>query len=204
MKTGIHDDPGGDESEDQPPYAGIAGGAVGGTPAQKRARSGHGRGGIGPKSVHRGDSTIGAGTRPPRPRAKAKRCEPAVRQLQRLQNEAVATATLHHTNIVPVYFVGCERGVHYYAMQFIEGHTLAEVIQNLTPRPPSRSGEGEPAVSPPRCGEGSGEGLSSTALDALSTLRSTKRSRVLRLRDLDQEDDDARRHQRVVDHVHEA
>ena len=32
---------------------------------------------------------------------------------------------LHHPNIVPVYAVGCERGVHYYAMQFIEGADLA-------------------------------------------------------------------------------
>src|SRR5262249_51251888 len=41
------------------------------------------------------------------------------KQLQRFQNEAQAAAQLHHTNIVPVYFVGCERGVHYYAMQYI-------------------------------------------------------------------------------------
>ena len=45
------------------------------------------------------------------------------RQLQRFKNEAQAAAHLHHTNIVPVYAVGCERGVHYYAMQFIEGQT---------------------------------------------------------------------------------
>jgi serine/threonine protein kinase len=50
------------------------------------------------------------------------------RQLQRFQNEARAAAGLHHTNIVPVYAVGCERGVHYYAMQLIEGRTLAEFI----------------------------------------------------------------------------
>jgi serine/threonine protein kinase/tetratricopeptide (TPR) repeat protein len=50
------------------------------------------------------------------------------RQLQRFHNEARAAAGLHHTNIVPVYGVGCERGVHYYAMQFIEGRTLAELI----------------------------------------------------------------------------
>src|ERR1700677_3889792 len=50
------------------------------------------------------------------------------RQLQRFQNEARAAAGLHHTNIVPVYYVGSERGVHYYAMQFIEGHDLASVI----------------------------------------------------------------------------
>jgi eukaryotic-like serine/threonine-protein kinase len=53
------------------------------------------------------------------------------RQLQRFQNEARAAAGLHHTNIVPVYFVGCERGVHYYAMQFIEGRDLASGLTQL-------------------------------------------------------------------------
>jgi serine/threonine protein kinase len=50
------------------------------------------------------------------------------RQLQRFHNEARAAAGLHHTNIVPVYAVGQERGVHYYAMQFIDGRTLADLI----------------------------------------------------------------------------
>jgi WD40 repeat protein/serine/threonine protein kinase len=50
------------------------------------------------------------------------------RQLQRFKNEAQAAAGLHHTNIVPVFATGCERGVHYYAMQFIPGRTLAGVI----------------------------------------------------------------------------
>src|SRR5207244_7733522 len=36
------------------------------------------------------------------------------KQLQRFKNEAQAVALLHHTNIVPVFGVGCERGVHYY------------------------------------------------------------------------------------------
>jgi serine/threonine protein kinase len=53
------------------------------------------------------------------------------RQLQRFKNEARAAATLHHPNIVPVHAVGCERGVHYYAMQYIEGQTLAGVIGDL-------------------------------------------------------------------------
>ena len=52
-------------------------------------------------------------------------------QLRRFQTEAQAAAQLHHTNIVPVFSVGCERGVHYYAMQFIEGQTLAAVIRDL-------------------------------------------------------------------------
>jgi serine/threonine protein kinase/tetratricopeptide (TPR) repeat protein len=53
------------------------------------------------------------------------------RQLQRFKNEAQAAANLHHTNIVPVYATGCERGVHYYAMQFIEGRSLAELLLEL-------------------------------------------------------------------------
>jgi serine/threonine protein kinase/uncharacterized protein HemY len=53
------------------------------------------------------------------------------RQLQRFRVEAQAAAGLHHTHIVPVFAVGCERGVHYYAMQFIEGQTLAALIQDL-------------------------------------------------------------------------
>jgi eukaryotic-like serine/threonine-protein kinase len=53
------------------------------------------------------------------------------RQLQRFRLEAQAAAQLHHSNIVPVYSVGVERGVHYYAMQFIDGRTIAEVIDEL-------------------------------------------------------------------------
>src|SRR5262245_47382144 len=53
------------------------------------------------------------------------------KQLQRFKNEAQAAAQLHHTHIVPVFGVGCERGVHFYAMQFIEGHTLAALIRRL-------------------------------------------------------------------------
>ncbi|HLN29345.1 MAG TPA: serine/threonine-protein kinase [Gemmataceae bacterium] len=55
------------------------------------------------------------------------------KQLQRFKHEAQAAAHLHHTNIVPVFAVGAERGVHYYAMQLIEGQNLAEVIRHLRP-----------------------------------------------------------------------
>src|SRR5262249_17116502 len=51
------------------------------------------------------------------------------KQLQRFKNEAQAAAHLRHNNIVPVHYVGCERGVHFYAMQFIDGQTLATVIE---------------------------------------------------------------------------
>jgi tetratricopeptide (TPR) repeat protein len=56
------------------------------------------------------------------------------KQLQRFQNEARAAASLRHPNIVQVHFVGCERAVHFYAMDYIEGQTLAEVIRSLCGR----------------------------------------------------------------------
>ncbi len=48
--------------------------------------------------------------------------------LERFQREAETVAKLHHTNIVPIFAVGNENGVNYYAMQFIDGQSLAEVL----------------------------------------------------------------------------
>ncbi|MDY3562839.1 serine/threonine protein kinase [Gemmata sp. JC673] len=53
------------------------------------------------------------------------------RHLQRFRNEAQAAAQLHHTHIVPVFAVGAERGVHYYAMQFIDGQSLSQLLSDL-------------------------------------------------------------------------
>ncbi|WP_425613458.1 serine/threonine protein kinase [Anatilimnocola sp. NA78] len=53
------------------------------------------------------------------------------RRLQRFKNEALAAANLRHENIVAVYGVGCELGVHYYAMQLIEGQSLSELVGEL-------------------------------------------------------------------------
>lgn len=71
------------------------------------------------------------------------------RQLQRFRTEAQAAAHLHHSNIVPVFAVGSDRGVHYYAMQFIDGRTLAAVIRELrdADRPGTGSGS-DPAAAP--------------------------------------------------------
>jgi serine/threonine protein kinase len=68
------------------------------------------------------------------------------RQLQRFKNEARAAAQLHHQHIVPVYFVGSERGVHFYAMQFIEGQSLAEVIHGLRQGAAPGTGAAAPAA----------------------------------------------------------
>jgi serine/threonine protein kinase len=53
------------------------------------------------------------------------------RQIGRFNNEAQAAARLHHPHIVPVYAVGVDRGVHYYAMQYIEGAPLSVAIEQL-------------------------------------------------------------------------
>jgi serine/threonine protein kinase/tetratricopeptide (TPR) repeat protein len=53
-------------------------------------------------------------------------------QLQRFKQEAAAAAQLQHPNIVPVYAVGSEGGIHFYAMQFIEGQSLAGLISDLS------------------------------------------------------------------------
>jgi eukaryotic-like serine/threonine-protein kinase len=58
------------------------------------------------------------------------------KHLQRFKNEAHAAAQLHHTNIVPVYGVGTERGTHFYAMQFIDGQPLAATIRELRRQAP--------------------------------------------------------------------
>ncbi len=52
-------------------------------------------------------------------------------QLQRFEREAKAAALLHHTNIVPVFGVGEHEGVHYYAMQYIEGQSLDTVFSEI-------------------------------------------------------------------------
>lgn len=99
--------------------------------------------------------------------------------LQRFRSEAQVAGQLVHQNIVPVYSVGCERSVHYYAMQFIKGMTLAELILELKEprvrRPESKvrspdSSDGEDH-SPSQIRSPKSE-LDTSAIAALSTARS--------------------------------
>src|SRR5262245_46397566 len=54
-----------------------------------------------------------------------------LKTLARFRREARSAAQLHHTNIVPVFEVGKEGEVSYYAMQFIQGQGLDTVIDEL-------------------------------------------------------------------------
>ncbi len=75
--------------------------------------------------------------------------------LERFKREARTAAQLHHTNIVPVFDVGQDGETCYYAMQFIQGQGLDQVIVELcrlrskavreTDRPEQTAGEETPA-----------------------------------------------------------
>jgi eukaryotic-like serine/threonine-protein kinase len=65
------------------------------------------------------------------------------RHRQRFRIEAQAAALLHHEHIVPVFAIGCDRGVDYYAMQFIDGRSLCDLIRGLRQVPP-HDGQVEP------------------------------------------------------------
>jgi serine/threonine protein kinase len=60
-------------------------------------------------------------------------------RLQRFDQEARAAARLHHTNIVPVFGVAEQDGVHYYVMQLIEGQALGDIVKSLAVGHPSRT-----------------------------------------------------------------
>ncbi|HKB02995.1 MAG TPA: protein kinase, partial [Gemmataceae bacterium] len=61
------------------------------------------------------------------------------RLLQRFKNEARAAAALDHPHIAKVHAVGHDGGVHYLAMQYIDGRPLSELIHTRHWVDPSRS-----------------------------------------------------------------
>ena len=119
------------------------------------------------------------------------------RTWRRFRREAQAAARLHHTNIVPVFGVGEQDGMHYYAMQFIQGQGLDEVLgrrpRRLGDRPPE-AGEAlppdgrsawrttlldrpvQPAARPPIAGQPTRRSDSSIADLAAVALRAPRRS----------------------------
>lgn len=68
------------------------------------------------------------------------------RQIARFKNESHAAGQLQHPNIVSVHGVGSERGIHYYAMQFIDGGGVDAWIQQKRDRADARSDDWRTAV----------------------------------------------------------
>lgn len=52
-------------------------------------------------------------------------------KLARFKFEATVAAQLKHPNIVDVYSVDCDQGIDFYAMEFIDGRNLAEVVSEV-------------------------------------------------------------------------
>jgi len=98
------------------------------------------------------------------------------RQVARFRREAEAAARLHHTNIVPVFGTGEADGLHFYAMQLIDGVSFGDIIDAM--REPTGD---EKLPAPTRGAGGDSSDASSIAFTvpgaAARMLRRTARSR---------------------------
>lgn len=80
------------------------------------------------------------------------------RQIERFRIEARAAALLQHPNIASVYAVGYESGIHFYAMQYVDGRALDRFVPDERPASwlddpeepaaPASSAAAEPALPP--------------------------------------------------------
>ncbi|MBL8843237.1 MAG: serine/threonine protein kinase [Planctomycetes bacterium] len=61
--------------------------------------------------------------------------QPTANSRARFQREIEAVSRLSHPSIVPIYAVGEEQGIPYFAMERIDGATVAEVLARLRGRP---------------------------------------------------------------------
>ncbi|MDE0215114.1 MAG: Stk1 family PASTA domain-containing Ser/Thr kinase [bacterium] len=59
--------------------------------------------------------------------------------VERFRREATAAANLNHPNIVAVYDWGSAEGTYYLVMEYIEGHSLAELLRSGGPLAPERA-----------------------------------------------------------------
>jgi serine/threonine-protein kinase len=55
--------------------------------------------------------------------------------VERFRREAQAAASLSHPNVVNIYDVGQEQGVHYIVMEYVSGRNLKELIREQGPLP---------------------------------------------------------------------
>jgi serine/threonine protein kinase/WD40 repeat protein len=92
------------------------------------------------------------------------------RAVQRFRHEAQAAATLQHPHIVPLFSVGNVGELHYFAMQFIDGESLAARLR----------GRRQPTTTPAVAGEGSTRTLATPPADAAKDTDAAAQSPTVR------------------------
>jgi serine/threonine protein kinase/WD40 repeat protein/tetratricopeptide (TPR) repeat protein len=78
---------------------------------------------------------------------------------ERFAREARAAARLHHSNIVPVFGTGAHEGIDYYAMQFIHGQGLNDVLREVRRLRRPAATAGSPGQTTPDGTAGLAQGL---------------------------------------------
>jgi serine/threonine protein kinase len=61
------------------------------------------------------------------------------RFLVRFTREAYAAAQLVHHNVVQVYDIGADRGIHYFSMEYVEGQSLGALLKTNKRLPPDEA-----------------------------------------------------------------
>ena len=61
--------------------------------------------------------------------------------IERFKREARTAATLDHPHIIPIHRVSTGSKLSWYVMKFLEGRTLAEIIEQEVPLPPERAAD---------------------------------------------------------------
>src|SRR5262245_38596966 len=67
------------------------------------------------------------------------------RSIDRLRREAQALAKIRHPHVVPVHEVGEAEGLHYYAMDLVEGQALEEIGKRRVGKECNTRGAGQPS-----------------------------------------------------------
>jgi serine/threonine protein kinase len=98
-------------------------------------------------------------------------------RLQRFTVEAQAAAAVAHPNIVTVYAVGEERGLHYYAMRLVEGDSLDILAAGASGKQPPHYSETR-SYGPSLGVESKRDALSTVSTSAPQSLASTTGSLI--------------------------
>ena len=102
--------------------------------------------------------------------------------VSRFEREAKAAGSLKHPGIVPVFAFGEDRSLHYIAMEYVEGPTLDELIDQAAER--ARSGVADPSPSPGAVAEQVADGSTPQPGDAIRTGRPNGRRYIQRAAEL--------------------